>query len=100
MTWRSDRVRKIAPTPCHVVTPRKAILRTLRRPGRRRGSGSGGGREPASLASMPFERCQRADGDAELAQLVGAAELRQVDNEASGEHIGADLPQQLDCPFR
>ena len=48
---------------------------------------------------MPFERHQRSHRDAKLAQLVGAAELRQVDDEASGQHLGADLAQQLHRPF-
>ena len=45
--------------------------------------------------SMPLEGDQRAHRHVELAQLVGAAELRQVDDEAGGEHLGADLAQQL-----
>ena len=42
---------------------------------------------------MPLERNQRAHRHVELAQLVGAAEVRQVDDEAGGEHIGAHLAQ-------
>ena len=44
---------------------------------------------------MPLEADQRAHRHVELAQLVGAAELRQVDDETGGEHLGADLAQQL-----
>jgi len=41
--------------------------------------------------SVPFERDQRAHRNVELAQLVGAAEVGQVANEAGGEHVGAEL---------
>ena len=44
---------------------------------------------------MPRECHQRAHRHAELPDLVGAAELRQVDDEASGEHIGPLLPEQF-----
>ena len=51
---------------------------------------------PRDARLMPLERDQRAHRHVELAQLVGAAELRQVDDEAGGEHVGAELAQQLD----
>ena len=51
---------------------------------------------PRNAPSVPLERDQRAHRHVELAQLVGAAELRQVDDEAGGEHLGAQLAQQLD----
>ena len=50
------------------------------------GSGTGSprlGRPP----SMPLEGDQRAHRHVELAQLVGAAEIRQIDDEAGGEHL-------------
>ena len=45
---------------------------------------------------MPLEAYERAHRHAELSDLVGAAELRQVDDEAGGEHLGAHPAQQLD----
>src|SRR6185312_1839087 len=50
---------------------------------------------PEILFSMPFETDQRADRNAERLQPGAAAEIGQVDDEAGGENIGADLPQQL-----
>src|SRR5215469_12002476 len=46
--------------------------------------------------SMAFERQQRPHRNVELAQLVGAAEVRQIDDEAGGEHLGPHLAEQLD----
>jgi hypothetical protein len=40
---------------------------------------------------MPLEAHQRAHRHAELSDLFGAAEIRQIDDEARGEHIAADL---------
>ena len=45
---------------------------------------------------MPFERHQRSHRHVHRAQLGGAAEVRQVDDETGRHHIGADLAQQLD----
>src|SRR5689334_6321382 len=50
-------------------------------------------------SSVPLEADQRAHRHVELAQLVGAAELRQVDDEAGGKHLRAELTQQLDGAF-
>jgi hypothetical protein len=40
---------------------------------------------------MPLEAGQRAHRHAELPDLLGAAEIRQIDDEARGEHVAADL---------
>src|SRR6185312_10401371 len=48
-----------------------------------------------TIASMPLEAHQRAHRHAELADLVGAAEVRQVDDEAGGQDFGADALEQL-----
>ena len=48
---------------------------------------------------MPLERHQRAHGHIHRAQFVRAAEIRQVDDETGGDHIGADLAQELDRAF-
>ena len=45
-------------------------------------------------SSMPLERDQRAHRHVELPQLVRAAEFRQVDDEAGGEHVRAHLPHK------
>ena len=45
---------------------------------------------------MPLETHQRAHRQLELAQLVRSAQLRQVDDEAGGEQLGAGVAQQLD----
>ncbi len=50
--------------------------------------------------SMPLERNQRAHRHVELAQLVGPAEVGQIDDEAGGEYLCTQLAQQLDRPFR
>jgi hypothetical protein len=42
---------------------------------------------------MPSKRNQRPHWHAELAQALGAAEVRQVDDEAGGEYFGAELTQ-------
>src|SRR5262249_59680737 len=47
-------------------------------------------------ALAPFEADERAHRHVELAQLGRAAEVGQVDDEASGEHLRAQLAQQLD----
>ena len=49
---------------------------------------------------MPLEPDQRAHRHVELAQLIGAAELGQIDDEAGGQHFGADLAQELYRAFR
>src|SRR5262249_49089890 len=49
----------------------------------------------SSLRSMPLERNERAHRHLELAQLVGAAELREIDDEAGREHLRALLAQEL-----
>ena len=51
-------------------------------------------------ASMPGEGNQRAHRHAEISDFGGAAEIRQIDDEASGDDICADLLQELHCPFR
>ena len=43
-----------------------------------------------SAASMPFEADQLAHLNAELPDLLGAAELRQIDDGAGRQHIGGD----------
>ncbi len=48
---------------------------------------------------MPAERHQRSYRHIHRAQLVRAAEIRQIDNEARGDNVGADLPQQLHRAF-
>src|SRR5215813_15081046 len=50
--------------------------------------------------SMALEGNERAHRDVELADLVGPAELRQVDDEAGRQHLGAELAQQPDGPLR
>src|SRR5262249_41453559 len=45
---------------------------------------------------VPFEADERAHRHVELAQPGGAAEVGQVDDEAGGEHLRAQLAQQLD----
>jgi hypothetical protein len=40
---------------------------------------------------MPLEADQRAHRHAELPDLFGAAQTRQIDDEAGRQHIGADL---------
>ena len=42
-------------------------------------------------ALMPLEAHQRAHRHAELPDLLGPAEIGQVDDETGGQHIGADL---------
>src|ERR1700732_792766 len=42
-------------------------------------------------ALMPLEAHQRAHRHAELPDLFGAAQFRQIDDEARREHIAADL---------
>ena len=42
-------------------------------------------------ASMPLETHQRAHRHVELAQFLGAAEFRQVNDETGGEHFGAEM---------
>lgn len=49
--------------------------------------------EHAETESVPLEGDQRADGDVHLAQLVGAAELGQINDKAGGQHVGAHLAQ-------
>src|SRR6266853_481721 len=49
---------------------------------------------------MPFERDQRPHWHVERPQLGGAAEFRQVDDEAGGQHLSADLAQQLNSGLR
>ena len=51
-------------------------------------------------ALMPFEADQRAHRHAELPDLLGAAQIRQVDDEAGRQHVGADLLQELDGGLR
>jgi hypothetical protein len=45
---------------------------------------------------MPCERNERAHRHVELAQLGGAPKVRQIDDEAAGEHLRAELAQELD----
>ena len=40
---------------------------------------------------MPFETDQGAHRHAELPDLLGAAQIRQIDDEAGGQHVGAEL---------
>jgi len=47
-----------------------------------------------SGVSVPLEAHERADRNVELPDLVGAAELRQVDDEARRQHLGAHLAQK------
>jgi hypothetical protein len=49
---------------------------------------------------MPHEAHQHAHRHAELPDLLGAAQIRQVDDEAGRQHIGGDLLQQLAGGFR
>jgi hypothetical protein len=42
-------------------------------------------------ALMPFETDQRAHRHAELSDLLGAAQIGQIDDEAGRQNIGADL---------
>jgi hypothetical protein len=41
---------------------------------------------------VPVERHQRAHRHAKLPDFVGAAEVRQIDDETGGEHLGTHLP--------
>src|SRR5215471_5166972 len=50
--------------------------------------------------SMSLEPDQRAHRHVELAQLVGAAEIGKIDDETGGEHLRAELAQQLDRALR
>jgi len=49
---------------------------------------------------MTLEADQRAHRHLELAQLVGAAEIGEIDDEAGGEHLRTELAQELDRAFR
>ncbi len=49
---------------------------------------------------MPLEADQRAHRNAELSDFVGAAERRQIDDEAGSGDIGADLLEELDGGLR
>src|SRR5580700_3618106 len=51
-------------------------------------------------ALMPLEAHQRAHRHAELPDLLGAAEIRQIDDEAGRQNIGADLLEELAGRFR
>jgi hypothetical protein len=44
-----------------------------------------------NFALMTFEADQCAHRHAEFSDFVGAAEIRQIDDKAGGEHIGAEL---------
>src|SRR5512133_3034189 len=55
---------------------------------------------PWSLPSMPCEGNERAHRYVELAQLGGAAEVRQIDDEAASEHLRAKLAQEFDRALR
>ena len=44
---------------------------------------------------MAFEGNERADRHVKLTQPLGAAEVRQVDDEAGGEDLRPELPQQF-----
>src|SRR5579862_2240273 len=46
---------------------------------------------------MSLEADQRAYWHAQLSYPFGAPELRQVNDKAGGEHVGADLLEQLAC---
>src|SRR5271169_3623386 len=46
-------------------------------------------------ALMPLEAYQRAHRHAELADLIGAAELGQIDDEAGGQDLGADALEEF-----
>src|SRR3954467_9546781 len=52
-------------------------------------------RQKGADASVPLEFHQRSHLDAEIAQLPSAAEIRQVDDEAGGDHVGADLAEKI-----
>src|SRR4051794_39601454 len=54
----------------------------------------------AACASMPLECHQRANRHVHRAQFGGAAEIRQIDDEAGCNHVGADLAQQFYRPLR
>src|SRR5215472_7391981 len=49
---------------------------------------------------MSLESNERADRHVELAQSVGTAEIRQIDDETGGKDLGAQLAQELHRPFR
>ncbi|MHC2655124.1 hypothetical protein ACVMHY_007703 [Bradyrhizobium barranii subsp. barranii] len=49
---------------------------------------------------MPFERHQRSHRHVHRAQLGGTAEIGQIDDEAGGDDIGADLAEELHRAFR
>ena len=68
-------------------------MRSANRPGAVASSARGARRQ--ELPSMPFESDQRTHRHAELADFLGAAEIRQVDDEAGGDHIGAELLEEL-----
>jgi cation diffusion facilitator CzcD-associated flavoprotein CzcO len=61
------------------------MLLGARHPHRRRAIG----------ALMSFESDQGAHRHAELADLLGAAEIGEIDDEAGGQNVGADLLEQL-----
>ena len=49
---------------------------------------------------MTLEAHQRADRHAELSDLLRAAQFGQVDDEAGGQDLGADLFEELHRRFR
>src|SRR5262249_61894534 len=77
--WRRDHVAAMTPKP-----PRIRRRSTVHR-----------GPAYACRALVPFEADERAHRHVELAQLGGAAEVGQIDDEAGGEHLRAQLAQQL-----
>src|SRR6516165_460145 len=52
---------------------------------------------PKRLRLVPLETYQRAHRHAELPDLVGAAEVGQIDDETGGQHFGADALEEFYC---
>src|SRR5208282_5187371 len=51
---------------------------------------------PQPTVSMSLEGYQRSDRNAERLDLLGAAEIRQIDHETGRHHIGTDFFQKPD----
>src|SRR6516165_254986 len=84
LRWWRDHVAAMTPKP-----PRIRRRSTVHR-----------GPAYACTALVPFEADERAHRHVELAQLGGAAEVGQIDDEAGGEHLRAQLAQELDRALR
>ena len=53
--------------------------------------------QPRSADQWPSNDTSVRTGTPSFPDFFGAAEFRQIDDEAGGEHFGADLLKELDC---